>query len=77
MEYDSSKAVIYSALQKTPWECLTLSICQDFALLQIKLVTKSPIRQNSREIVVHGQLGRDALSFCCSQSLLLANKMPS
>lgn len=48
-----------------------------FALLQIKLVTKSLVRQNSHETGVHGQLGRGALSFCFCWGLLLANKMPS
>jgi len=77
MEDDSFKAVPHSALQQITWECSLLLICQGFALLLIKLVTKSIIRQNSKETGVHGQLGRDALSFCFCWGLLLANKMLS
>lgn len=77
MEYDLKQFLIYSALQRITRERLLLLICQGFALLQIKLVTKSLVRQNSGEAGVHGQLGRDALSFCFCWGLLLANKMPS
>lgn len=78
MEYDSFKAVTHLfCFQQITWDCLLLLICQSFAPLQIKLVTKSLVKQNSNETGVHGQLGRDALSFCFCWGLLLANKMPS